>query len=134
MAAKGKQSTKAAKAGSNGHRDGIKRRKAEFKGFAPDALSESSKEHVKNNLLTPEQVLDFIVNQAELGYKVSFSYSQEASFVAATCYGLWADMENGGVSLTARHSDLQVAVSTLRHLVYDVYDGGKWEQVDNYDW
>lgn len=134
MAAKTAKASTEAKAVSNGHKQLSKRRKADFKGFAPDAISDVSKQHVKDNVLSAEQILDWINNQAELGYKISVAFSAEANFISASAYGLWADMENGGLSLTARHRDLSIAITTLKHLVDDIYLGGKWEEVDNYDW
>lgn len=98
---------------SNERLNTVAKKKVKFQGFVSLIISKTEKAHIKENILSDGQVLEFIVNAAELGYKVSASFSQDGGFYTFTLYGNHADNPNAGYAASIRHRDLYTAVTAM---------------------
>jgi len=104
-------------------KNGQRGRKVSFRGFISVQLNAQEKKHVKDNLLTSEQVVDFIGSATFNGYKVSVSWSKEQDTYTATLYGNRWGLSNAGLAMSFRHRDFITAITAL----YWAMDQNGWE-------
>ena len=113
-------------------------RKVKFQGFVSVSLTATEKKKIKSQPLTIEQAFQFIVDAAELGYKVSVSFNADKEFFTATLYGNHSDNPNAGYSMSLFHRDLVIAVSALEHVLGEEGMTSDWgerfDTVGDNDW
>lgn len=87
--------------------------KVEFRGFVKRYLKAAEKQHIKANLLSSEDFIEFLEKVTDSGYKFSLSRSADGKTATATAYCTDFTMVNAGLGLSMRHGDTVVAVTSL---------------------
>lgn len=113
-------------------------KKVKFQGFVAVSFSKEEKSAIKEWKLNDQQTVEFFVEAAELGYKVSVSFSDKGEFYTVTLYGNSIHNLNKGYAMSIRHKDLLVCVAGFLYLFNDTSMSEDWSdrfdtQGDN-DW
>jgi len=112
--------------------------KAKWKGFVATRLTDQERAAIKKELLSPEGVSQFFMDAASAGYKVSLSYSIPEDVYTVSLTGQYQDKPNGGLTVSMRHRECDVAVTALWWCVNEDGYAIDWEQrfgkVDVDDW
>lgn len=84
---------------------------------------------IKNSAVTPEDVLDFVTQQSEAGYRISHKYDDFSEAHAVYCQPLDDDHENSGLVMSGRGSS---AFKALRQLMWKFSrcPDGQWPRPD----
>ena len=113
-------------------------KKAKWQGFVNVYLGVAEKKKVKDFTLTDAQLLDFMTDVTELGYKLSVTWSRKGEFFTVTCYGQYEDGPNAGVAMSLRHRSLEVAITALNHCLEEAGMASDWSErytsVSGHDW
>lgn len=106
---------------------------AKFRGFALANIDKATKAKIKKQPLKPEDVFPWIRQITEAGYKFSLRYADSQDAYQAMLFGADPHGENAGLSLSIWHSDPLIAVTALKVVHEDVYDG-EWMTQADFDW
>ena len=113
-------------------------KKVKFQGFVAVQFNKQEKKKIKETKLNDKQVVEFFVEAAELGYKVSVSFSDKGEFYTLTLYGNSFLNKNKGYAMSIRHKDLLVCIAGFLYLFDDTGMSEDWsERFDtqgNNDW
>lgn len=112
--------------------------KAKWIGHVNVTLSGEEKKAIKDNLLSEEECLQFLIDAATAGYKVSLSYSIPEDVHTATLTGVYQRKPNAGLSMSIRHRDCVVAITALKWCLEVSGVDESWEErfgfVGGSDW
>ncbi len=113
-------------------------KKVKFQGFVSVNLNKEERVAVKEMELTDGQIIEFWTHAAELGYKVSVSFSDKGEFYTVTLYGNHSENKNAGYAMSMRHKDMLVCIAAFYFLFADTSMGESWgerfDTDDNNDW
>jgi hypothetical protein len=108
-------------------RNGLSKYSGDWKGFADVVLTGDQKEHLSS--LEPEDYPDligFIYELLEDGYKLSLVRDEAHSCVIATATGTARAAQNQGWSLSARGATVEGALLVLRYKHVEICQAGAW--------
>ena len=112
--------------------------KVTWRGFVNVYLNPQEKDYVKNHILSDAQIVEFIGEAAENGYKYSATYSRHGNFFTVTLYGNTPGQPNAGYAMSLRHADFATAVSALSFVVGEEGWKNDWTErftaVGDNDW
>ena len=113
-------------------------KKVKFQGFVSVNLNKEERTAVKEMVLTDGGTVEFFTQAAEMGYKVSVSFSDKGEFYTVTLYGNHSDNKNAGYAMSMRHKDMLVCIAAFYFLFSDTGMDESWEErfdtTDNNDW
>lgn len=101
--------------------------KAKWRSFVNVYLNPQEKKWVKENVLGLGECFQFLLDMAEAGYKVSWSYApgQETHTISLT--GQYKETANSGLTMSLRHSDYAVAITALQFCAEEDGMSSDWE-------
>jgi len=103
-----------------------------YKGYVPVYLTEEHKQAIRANLGKPAELLNKLDRYVQDGYKFSISWDSYNDCLAANLFDTDVRRPTGGFILSAKHTDLVVALSSLVYLHEVIYpDGWSIERQDN---
>jgi hypothetical protein len=112
--------------------------KAKWKGFVSVKLNQQEKKAVKEMQWTVEDALQFLQDVATAGYKVSLSYSIPEDVYTVSLTGQYEQKANGGLTISQRHRDLDVAMRAVYWMAeedgYQVDWESRWGELDDDNW
>lgn len=112
--------------------------KAKWQGFVNVYLSTTERKHIKENLLSNNQLLDLFVNITEAGYKLSVTYAERPGFFTVTVYGQHAGGPNEGYAMSLRHASLRTALTAVQHCLNEAGLIADWTErytsSEGHDW
>lgn len=87
--------------------------KAKWGGFVNPRLTSQEKEAVKRKLLGYEDCMQFLLDAANDGYKVSIAYSIPEDVFTVSLTGVYNERPNPGLTMSMRHKEIEVAITAL---------------------
>ena len=100
--------------------------KEKWKGFVNVRLSQEEKKAIKDNLLSEEAGLEFLMNVATDGYKCSISYSIPEDVYTVSLTGQYRSKPNAGITMSLRHREMITALSALSWCHEEAGKFGEW--------
>lgn len=114
------------------------KKKVKWLGFVSVTLNKQEKRRAKEKQVSDERIHKFIIEAAQLGYKLSVAYEADQNFFTVTLYGNIVDNPNAGYAMSIRHSDLLVCFSAFHYLFeetgLDADWSERWDTANAYDW
>jgi hypothetical protein len=109
-----------------------------FKGFLEFRPRAEQRKAIKAALLGNAQSIQFVERLVLANLKISFSFDSYHDAYVISVTDKTENSPNAGYVLTCRHSDLVVALSSIRYLVEEIGDNVTWDSYigsgDKYDW
>lgn len=114
------------------------KKKVKWQGFVSVVLNKQEKKRAKDDKLTSDQAIKFILEASELGYKVSVAYEADHNFYTVTLYGNITDNPNAGYAMSIRHSDMLVCFAAYHYLFeeqgLELAWSERWDTANDTDW
>lgn len=112
--------------------------KVTFRGFLNLKLNKQEREYVKNNVLDPSDIGDFISGAAFQGYKFSCSFTPVGDCYIGTLYGTRLGHPDAGYAMSIRHADFGIVCSALQWVLEESGKDGSltawYGEADDVDW
>jgi hypothetical protein len=99
---------------------------AQYQGYVPVYLDDKEKKAIKANLCSGQDAIARLEKYAEDDYKIGVNYDVERECFNISMFDLSLKRPTGGFILSAKHSELIVAISTLVYLHEKKYPDG-WD-------
>jgi len=112
--------------------------KAKWKAFVTVRLNSQEKAAIKDMSLESGEFLQFFMDAATAGYKVSLSYSIPEDVYTVSLTGSYQEKPNAGLTASIRHRDFETALAAMIFATSEDGYGIDWEErfgeVDLDDW
>lgn len=116
----------------------VKGSKNPFKGFININLTTADKKRIKSALMTVEEVPAFVGDAVEQGYAIKFAYDDYGDCISVMMSGERTATVNKGYIISARHTDIMVALTIINYIHNVMAEQGEWADlaanVNNNDW
>jgi len=113
--------------------------KVSWVGFVNIDLTSAHKKQIKDkNMLSFEAAMRAIAGLLDDGYKVGFAWDDYSQCYQVSLTGTRSDIPNAGYTMSSRHTDLMVAISSLMFKHDVLCERGQWSESGylngSFDW